>query len=157
MQAIVRMSLLAAAGLAAPLAAHAQSTSWSEAPDTTLTVPAELILRHEQLRDFAPSGEPVVVKRYGRLRIEVRQVVTGTSGNEAVVTPASVQVTYRNRLIAAAQGYRLGGDFTHNGVLLESWDGGDSCEYTLWRLEFSGERLDLTETKRLPVGDCARL
>ena len=71
-----------------------------------------------------------------------------------IASPASIVVRLRNRLIAAALGYRLGGDIIHNGVVIEAWDGRDRCQYTQWRLRFAGERLELDEERLLQLQDC---
>ena len=133
---------------------QAQTTEWTAGPITNLHVPAELILQHERLRNLTAIGNPAAVKVYGNLRMAFREVLTDRQDEKSVAAPASVQITYRNRLVAAATGYRLGGDFTHNGVFIESWDGGNSCDYTRWKLEFRGERMQLTETKRFPTKSC---
>lgn len=148
----MRKAALSALLLACAAQAPAQETEWTGGGGVVATVPVELIVQHERLRDFAQAGEPVLVKRYGPLRMAFHEVGRAEGGS---AVPASVLITYRNRLVAAARGYMIGGDFTHNGVLIESWDGGRACEYMRWRLEFSGERLDVTEARSLPVGDCA--
>ena len=139
-----------AAALALATAAAAQDTDWTEPPAGGEPVEPELVLTHEGLRGFPVAGEPDDTKRLGALVVEVR----AASGGGGEARPATVVVRYRNRLVAAATGYRLGADLTHNGVLVEGWGGGDGCDYTSWRLRFAGERMELADERRLAVAGC---
>lgn len=147
--------LAIALGLALALAAgaRAQQLSWPQAPITGEPVAPALLLDHEKLRAYRPSGRLVATKRHGPLTLEVREAVAA-SGKDAPAAVASITVRLRNRLVAAATGYRLGGDFTYNGVQLEGWDGSGACTFLRWRLEFAGERLKLVEQQRLAQPAC---
>ena len=135
--------------------ANAQELQWSQAPETPRPTPATLLLEHEQLRDYEPTGRLVETLVHGPLSLEVREVIAATKdGKPVIAEPASITVRYRNRLEAAATGYRLGGDFTYNGVLIESWNGSSACIFNRWRLEFAGERLRLTEHLTLAQEGC---
>ncbi|MBF2735751.1 MAG: hypothetical protein ISN26_06750 [Betaproteobacteria bacterium AqS2] len=137
----------AAALLLASLPAAAQQTEWSPEPLGGEAADVVLLLEHEQLRAYAPRGPVIRRERLGPLVLEIR-------AGAADAAPASLAVRMRNRLVAAAQGRRIGGDIIHNGVLIEAWDGRDRCEYVQWRLRFVGERLALDEAKRLRQRGC---
>ena len=141
MSALLRGALLLA--LAAASAAQAP-------PE--IRIAGALLLDYEQLRDFAPRSTAQRT-RYGPLSIEIRKV-TLNAATYAVTEPGSVLVRYRNRLVAAATGYRLGAFPTSNGVTIEHWDGGGTCSYTRWQLKFAGERLVLHDSSTVRSRDC---
>lgn len=148
MRALTGAGRGAAALLLACLPAAAQQTEWTPEPAGRGAADVVLLLEHEQLRGYAPRGAVIRRERLGPLVLEIR------AGAPADAAPASLAVRLRNRLLAAAQGRRIGGDIIHNGVLIEAWDGRDRCEYTQWRLRFAGERLELDEAKRLRQRGC---
>ena len=156
MRTKVTTVIMMLAAWATTVPGQAQSIEWTPVPNLAVQVPTQLILQQEKLRGFVPSGRPLRTQTYGPLVLEVREVVPvrDANGNIQVTEPATVTVHYRNRLVAAASGYRLGGDFTYNGVLIESWDGSTDCLFTRWRLEFAGERLRLAATETVPIDNC---
>lgn len=98
----------------------------------------------DELRRFVPSGKLSDRLLFGSLEIITRAGIylSGADGRETLLDqPASVQIRFKNRLLAAAKGYRLGADFAQFDVYIENWNGMSGCAVRRWTLMFVGERL----------------
>ncbi len=134
------------------LLAVAGTLTWAQSLPA-IQMDGALMLDHEQLRAFRVARAPDQVTTYGALAIEIRKAVMHADTG-LVSTAGSVAVKYRNRLIAAATGYRLGAFPTNNGVVIEHWDGNATCVFTRWQLKFAGERLVLDDDATLRDQNC---
>lgn len=147
--------LLALVLAVASCAAAAQETdiNWQHRATAVLELPDQIIVDHTQLRAFAPSAEPTATKLRGSMAVAIHAGAypDATTGENR---PASITVRYRNRLVAAATGYRLGSAITDNGIVIESWSGSDDCAFIRWRLEFAGERMVIANTERFRSPNC---
>ena len=134
----------------------AQETIWSPAPPVNVTIPTKILLDYDDLRNFEPTGRLIETNEMGSLKIEVREIITSLNnvGEINITEPASIMIRYRNRLVAAASGYRLGGELTNNGIIIEVWDGINKCQFSKVVLNFAGERLKVTENNTIQVPKC---
>ena len=101
----------------------------------------------DELRRFVATGRPIRELVHGAMRIIIREGIFEESdgGPGSLVEPASVEVSFRNRRLVAAKGYRLGADLAANGLKIENWNGDDGCAIRRWTLTFVGERLQLSD------------
>lgn len=147
-----RAWLLWLACLAPAAVAQQTDIDWQRASAPGGNVPELVFVDHEELRAFKPTGRLVGTKERGPLVVEVREASHhATDGAQ----PASIVVRYRNRLVAAASGYRLGSVLIGNGVVIESWAGTDDCAFSRWRLEFAGERMQVIAHERFRSPNCS--
>ena len=130
----------------------AQSIS-SKVDDEVINITSNVFVEYDQLRNFVATGELIDTKNRGPLSVEIRN---GVYANSEPVTyqPASIVIRLRNRLVAAATGYRLGSALSENGIIIDSWDGSKTCVFTRWELEFAGERMVITKQNKFRAPKC---